>query len=408
MNLLKILSFYLFTVLLFLGSCKKAQVDNISPVIDPTEVKNVSDMNQKFGWDIFQKELSANPNENVLISPWSIQTALQMALNGADHNTLNEMLKILECDNCTTELINKQQTLLTSLMENQSGKALLTSANGLFYDSNRLTVFEPFVNNIKQYYNADPHKFDFDKAEESKVAINKWVKEKTNGKIDGILETITHYDIAFLINAIHFKADWLKGFDPKLTYKADFTSKSGTKLDANFVTADDEFNIGTDGIYNMVDIPFIDSTYSIAFIQPATKKLDPEWANKIGNNIVKGLFNTLTKERILLSFPKVKMNYKNNLVESLEALGMKDAFSDERADFTKLGTSNGNIYITQVVHKSILEIDEKGAEGAAVSSIGFGTTSLPPTYTYNNPFILVLRHVATNTILFIGYVNNPT
>lgn len=408
MKQLKILSFYLFIILMFLGSCKKAQLDHISPVTDPAEVKKVSDMNQKFGWDIFQKELSANPDLNVLISPWSILTALQMALNGANHNTLNEMLNMLTCVNCSSELINKQQILLTNLMEKQSGKAVLTSANGLFYDTNRLTVFEPFVNNIKQYYNADPHTFDFDKIEESKLAINKWVKEKTNGKIDGILETITHYDIAFLINAIHFKADWLKGFDPKLSYKGDFTQKSGTKIDATFVTADDEFNIGTDGIYNMVDIPFIDSTYSIAFIQPANKKLDPEWANKIGNDNVKGLFNSLTKERILLSFPKIKMNYKNNLVESLQALGMKDAFSDERADFTKLGTSDGNIYITQIVHKSILEIDEKGAEGAAVSSIGFATTSLPPIYTYNSPFILVLRHVATNTILFIGYVNNPT
>ncbi|HMG14598.1 MAG TPA: serpin family protein, partial [Saprospiraceae bacterium] len=321
MNAQYIFPFYLILFLVFVSSCKKVAVDNIPNPIDPTEVKNIANMNQQFGWELFQKELAANPDKNVLISPWSVQTALQMALNGADHNTLSEMLKTIACDNCNVDEINKQQALLTTLMEKQGGKAILTSANGLFYDTKRLTVFDPFMVNIKQYYSADPHQYDFDKAEESKTAINKWVKDKTNGKIDGIVETINHYDIAFLINAIHFKADWLKAFDPKLTYKADFTTKSGSKVEANFVTGDDEFNAGTDGLYNMIDIPFIDSTYSVAFIQAVSNAQDPEWSNKIDNAITKGLFSNLHKGRIILKFPKLKLDYKNDLIKTLEALG---------------------------------------------------------------------------------------
>ncbi len=91
----------------------------------------------------------------------------------------------------------------------------------------------------------------------------------------------------------------------------------------------------------------------------------------------------------------------------MQMLGVKDAFSDSAADFSGMGTSAGRIVISQVKHKAVLEVDEKGAEGAAVTSVGFGVTSVPPQFTYNKPFVLALRHIATNTLVFVGYVAEP-
>jgi serine protease inhibitor len=109
----------------------------------------------------------------------------------------------------------------------------------------------------------------------------------------------------------------------------------------------------------------------------------------------------------MVFFPKLKLTYDNDLINTLKTLGVQDAFSAQLADFTDLGTASNNIFINQIKHKAVLEIDEKGAEGAAVTSIGFGVTSAPPTFWFNRPFVLVLRHIPTNTLIFTGYVANP-
>jgi serine protease inhibitor len=111
-----------------------------------------------------------------------------------------------------------------------------------------------------------------------------------------------------------------------------------------------------------------------------------------------------------VNFPKLDLEYDAGLIPSLKNLGISDAFSESAGNFSNMGQAliGPNIFISQVRHKAVLKVDEKGAEGAAVTSVTFGTTSLPPTFTFDKPFVLVLRHTATNAIVFAGLVNNPS
>ena len=393
---------------LLFTACKKENNNPAGPDPIPVEdVQEIAAINQSLGWKIFNKEHAAKPDENILISPWSIQTAVQMAINGAKGNTLDEILELMDCKDCEVASLNQFHGDLTTMLTQQSGQPTLTMANGYFYDPNRINLKTPFVNTLTDDYACGFKNLDFTAEETSLDQINTWVKNSTNGKIDKILEKITDMDVAFLINALHFKADWATGFAPESTYETDFTKADGSKVPVELVNADRNFTFRQGNDYNLVDIPFKDSTYSLTFIQPAKNNTDPDWHSKLDQAKWLALYNDATYQRAIVAFPKLKLAYENDLIASLKALGVVDAFSDRNADFTDMGTSSNNIFINQIKHKAVLNVDEKGAEGAAVTSIGFGVTSLPPTFYFTSPFILVLRHIPTNTMIFTGYVADP-
>lgn len=363
-------------------------------------------MNRTLAWKVFNQEQLDKPGETVLISPLSIQTALFMAQNGAKGNTLAEMLGLMDCTGCSLEGLNTMHRDLTTLLTEQSGNAGVTVANRFFYDAARLNLHPPFANTIHNYYDCGSEGLNFNDEQATLDYINAWVKTHTNQKIDKILDNISPLDVAFLINALHFKADWAMGFAPQLTVSKPFTKADGTVVQKDFVNADRDFTFVQTPLYNLVDIPFRDSIFSISLIQASAANTDANWHRTITPDTWLLMYSGAQYTRAIVYFPKMQLAFEDDLVNSLHSLGMQDAFSEFAADFTGLGTSTTgkNIFIKQIRHKAVLEIDEHGAEGAAVTYIGFGITSVPPTFRFNHPFILVLRHIPTNTILFLGYV----
>lgn len=399
-----LLSLALLSVLI---ACKKDVTTTIKDPIPVSKVEKLAEMNQAIGWNLFKQEQLAKPGQNVLLSPFSIQTALTMATNGAKGNTLSEMLEVLACGNCAVADLNLLHRDLTTLLVEQSGHPVVTVANRYFYDDKRMTVKTPFLDALGIHYQCGFDKVNFSAEQAALDHINGWVKNNTKGKIDKILERITVDDVAFLINALHFKADWATGFVPELTSKQAFTKADGTSVEVDFVQADRDFTFAQSAQHRLVDIPFKDSTFSLSFIQPGASNTATDWHLNITPEVWRNLYHTAQYSRAWVSFPKLKLAYDNDLISSLKQLGMEAAFSDRLADFTAMGTAAQNIFISQIKHKAVLEVDEKGAEGAAVTSIGFATTSLPPTFRFDRPFVLVLRHVPTNTMLFVGYVADP-
>jgi serine protease inhibitor len=300
------------------------------------------------------------------------------------------------------------QSLMEWLTE-KSGSPELTLANSFFYDDRRIFVKEQFFTNLNEYFEAPATNYDFsDPATLDK--INNWVFENTNQKIDEIVETIEPEDLAFLINALHFKADWSQGFDPDLTTDEPFFTSDGREVMAPFVFDDRQFMTVRTENEIMVDIPFRDSTYSLSLVMNEDPNVPiSDWASQIDFQTQMELYETLSEERAIVRFPLLDLSFETDLPNAMRNLGMIDAFSEFDANFDALGEAliGPVIYINQLKHKAVLEVDEKGAEGAAVTSIGFGTTSLPPSYTFNRPFMLQLRHIPTNTIVFKGIVQNP-
>lgn len=378
---------------------------------DPVPVESVeklADMNQALGWKIFKQELLKKPGENVLISPFSIQTALNMANNGAQGNTLDEILTLMDCKDCAVADINARAADLATLLTEQSGQAKLTVANGFFFDQKRINVKTPFLDALGTHYACAAENLNFDAEQAALDKINGWVNTSTKGKIDKILDQISPLDVAFLINALHFKADWATGFAPQLTQKKPFKKSDGTQVLVDLVQADRNFSFAQTPGFSLVDIPFKDSIFSLSLIQPSATNLDAQWHTNITPASWKAMYDGARYTRAIVYFPRLKLKYENDLIKSLQLLGVKDAFSEQAADFKTMGTAVKNIFINQIKHKTVLEIDEKGAEGAAVTSIGFGITSVPPTFRYDSPFVLVLRHIPTNTMIFTGYVADPT
>ena len=162
--------------------------------------------------------------------------------------------------------------------------------------------------------------------------------------------------------------------------------------------------------YEAVDLLFADSTFSMTFIKSA----DPgatvdEFAGNFSHSDLEELYTKrLSTQRIQLYLPRFETEFKVNLNTTLKSLGMEIAFEPFGADLSRLGRApEGNLFITRVEHKTFLKIDEKGAEGAAVTSIGVGVTSAPPTMDFNRPFLFVMRDMRYNSIVFIGKIEDP-
>jgi serpin B len=394
----------LLTITLLL-SCTNDRLEIISDPPPALTDSTFALINNSLAWDLFESEINSKPGKNILISPFSIQTALAMAINGAGGNTLDEMLGLMHCPGCDVNTLNQHNKNLHFYLTNQSGHPKLTVTNGYFYDKSRISIKEDFTKTLQSDYSCTFKDENFNNEVQSLENINGWVKNQTNGKIDKILEKITPLDVAFLINALHFKADWSMGFNPESTSKQNFKRADGTIIKQDFVSGDRNVpHVSTAG-FIMADLPFKDSTYSLSLVTHSdvgpTVKFSPAKYDE--------LLKALKYQRALISFPKIKIAYLTELIPTLKSLGMNDAFNDQRADFKAMGTANKNIFINQVIHKAVLEVDEKGAEGAAVTAIGFGITSVPQPLKFDKPFYLIIRNIRTKTILFIGYIGeNPS
>jgi serpin B len=383
-------------------SCTKSEKNPVSNdnTVKVESKQKLADANQTFGWNLLKQELISHPDKNVVISPLSVQIALYMAINGAEGTTENEILEMLQCKGCDIKSINEQTKLLVQLLSKESGHPTLSLANGFFYDDKGLTLSPSFKNDLVDY-ECVFEKTNFSDKVQALSLINNWVKEKTKGKIEAILDDIKPQDIAFLINALYFKSDWSAGFPETFTREDDFYTSKNEKKKTAFIGDDRSVPFYLDSSTKLVDIPFKDSTYSITLIRQ-------EGGNEILNpDIYQDLIKKVNYNRAIITFPKIKVNYSNDIIQSLKALGMTTAFNPNTADFSSIGIASNRIFINQLKHKVVLDIDEKGAEGAAVTSIGFGVTSMPPYLKFDKPFFIVLRHIQSNTIIFSGKINDP-
>lgn len=396
-------------MLILLGACDTEMPEDQNPEVNAKEIQDLTKAHLDFSWDLFKTSCAQeDESKNVLVSPISVHTALNMALNGAEGETLNEMKTLLHSSSFELNKLNLIQADWLDLLQ-QSGHPELTVANALFSDPSRVDLHSAFTSILEQHYAAENSSYDFAQPE-TKTSINQWVSDQTGGKIDGIIDQITSDDIAFLINAIYFKADWAKGFNPEFTSERTFVLNNGTAVTADFVLADRNFTYIQEASYEGVDIPFKDSTYSLTLLQPNRNIVSTdEWIQDLNSDFLETTYENMQYGRAMVQFPIMDLEYKRNLKDDLRLLGMEDAFSEGAANFSKLGNplSGPNIFISTIAHKTALKIDEKGAEGAAATSIGFSTTSAPPSLIFDQSYILVLRQIETNSIVFMGKVVNP-
>ncbi|NMG06343.1 serpin family protein [Brasilonema sp. UFV-L1] len=364
--------------------------------------------NTKFGFKLFSEILKTDADKNVFVSPSSVAIALAMTYNGASGSTQQAMAKALELQGLSLEQINSSNAVLKEFLENPDPKVQLTIANSLWANQN-FSFKSEFLQTNQEFYKAEVSNLDFSDSG-SPAIINNWVKEKTNGKIDKIIETITPDQVLFLINAIYFKGSWTEKFDKNQTANYPFNLISGEQKQHPMMSQTGDYKYYETEKFQAASLPYGDNgriSFYI-FLPKQNSSLTAFSQNLNTENWEQWMTKFSTREGFI-RLPRFKMTYNIELNQALKALGMEEAFS-KKADFSAM--SEEKLFIDGVQHKTFVEVNEEGTEAAAVTSVGVRATFAvlkpePFQMIVDRPFFCAIRDHQTGSVLFMGSIVNP-
>lgn len=355
-----------------------------------------------FAFSLFEYICDNDTQENICISPASAECALAMVANGAKERTLEQILSTLGSE--SLDSLNKKENFKQQLEESET---ILTSANSIWVNEKQ-SVKQQFIADNKKYHNAFVSNVPFN--ESTANIINDWCSKNTNGKISNIVDNLDNSTRLLLINALYLKGAWKEEFNKNATTDESFTKADETVTTVKMMHQTLTTSYNLDENIRMVSMPIKNSNINVWFILPRRGMSMSEAAAHLATN-----YDTLRKgvnprQRVNLSLPRFKTEYRTSLKESLTALGMSDAFGSSA---NLKGISDAPLYIDDVLQKTYLRIDEKGAEAAAVTSVMVGLLSMRPTsepieLKFDRPFLYMITDTQTDNILFIGKVGNPT
>lgn len=403
---MKIKIIVLLVSIFVMESCKKTNVedkfDEKDIVLQKREIAHIKSDN-KFGVQLFRQIVGNEEAKNTMVSPFSVSQALLMAYNGADGKTKKEFAELLNAKNISIDELNKVHQKLSKSLVRHDRKVLFSVANSIWYDQ-KFSIKKPFIDVNKSYYNAEVSKLDF-KNKTAVDKINDWVTDKTNQKIKKIIDKISPLEVLFLINAIYFKADWQHKFDKSLTKERPFYTSEKSEIKVPMMITESSFNYAQNNFGEMVELPYGRGKFSMLLIRPKEKV--NELISVVTTDKLEEWTQAMKTQKVQVDLPKFEFSYKKELNETLQQMGLLQAFQNS-ANFSKI--SDTSIKISKVLHKTYIKTDEEGSEAAAVTSIGLEMTSVEPrktVITFNKPFVFIIREKDTGSILFAGKVENP-
>ena len=355
--------------------------------------------------DLFQSSVLESKDENVLISPLSIQLALAMTANGADGNTKAEMEALLGGEISLEDLNEYLYSYVNNLPSAEKYK--LQIANSIWFrdDEGRLQVEKDFLQKNADYYGAQAYKAAFD--DQTLKDINNWVMDHTDGMIDSILDQIDEYAVMYLINALVFDAEWQHVYDKSDVYKGKFTNIGGTEKQVDMMHSEETVYLQDENAIGFMK-PYSGSKYNFAVLLPNEGVDIYEYiAGLTGESLMETL-STPQLGMVMATLPKFSYEYELTMNDVLKELGMPSAFSGDTADFSKMAhSSRGNIYIGDVLHKTFISVDELGTKAGAVTKVEMNDESAPMSewvVNLNRPFVYMIIDNETNLPVFIGTV----
>lgn len=364
---------------------------------------------------IIEQEL-VESNQNLFFSPYSMVVALAMASAGADGETERQMREVL-CDAFDGDLfhaaINGLDQELMGYTQTVDG-VTLNVVNSAWMQT-RVPFTTGFLNTLSRYYGAGVNLLDFAaQPEESRVIINTWVEEQTNNKICDLIPqgVITPATELVLTNAIYFLADWLSSFNPELTETGDFYCIDNSTVAVPLMNLNDS-NEKVKMLYKrgsnvrVMDFPYEGDRLVMTVLLPDQGSFS-DFEGSLTLDNIEQLISELDSTELPVQLPKFEYTTSSlSIKDVLVAMGMIDAFSPGNADFTKI--NNHDLYISDVIHKAFISVDESGTEAAAATAVVFGRTSTDvPSFIANHPFIYLIRDRETQTILFMGRTMDPS
>jgi serpin B len=356
-----------------------------------------------FALDLFRTTCQyAEPAENVFISPLSVSMALNMTVNGAQGTTKDEMLTALRAQGYSMNDVNEYSRSLRTALVKVDPSTEMAIANSIWYREG-FPVKAPFIDVNRTNYDAEVREIDFS-SPDALTQINGWCARQTKDKIPEIIDKIAPDVVMYLINAVYFKGIWVYQFDKKDTKEENFYLPDGTTSKVNMMHQQAALNYTTDKNAAYLELPYGNRAFSMIVILPQGNKTPDEVAAQLDSERWNNRMEELSGREINLRLPRFKAECKYFMEKNiLPDMGMTTPFTP-LADFG--GISDWATYISAVIHKTYVDVDEEGTEAAAVTAVEMMFTSVDPSaplpFTVNKPFLFAIRERSTGVILFMG------
>ncbi len=398
---------YVCTALLCLFGCShgdspKDAIGDVLDLIGDPSISSVASANTTFGFKLLTDLQNRQPETNIMISPLSISIALTMTYNGAVGETQRAMADVLEIESLGIDTVNRSNASLRDSLQSTDPKIEIAIANSIW--SRQGVEFDPiFLERNREFFGAEIGSLNFSDPHSTEV-INGWVDTNTNGKINQIVQRIDPGTLIFLINAIYFKGNWQKEFDKSTTRDGIFYLSDGGQKQVPMMYRKGAYPYFRGNNFEAARLPYGDGEISMYIFLPNRSsnlndfigQLNAEnWSNWMSQ------FKERTDDSEMI-LPRFELEYEVKLNDALTALGMGIAFGTG-ADFSGMGTQ---LFISEVRHKTIIEVNEEGTEAAAVTAV-VGVKSLPPAFRVDRPFLFAIHDDGTQTLLFMGIVVEP-
>ena len=377
-------------------------IESINIKIENAPIESIKNTQMDFAVDLFKQAYASSQGKNVLVSPLSAHLALAMTANGADGNTLAQMEDLLCGEYTIPELNEYYADYFKYLGENNS----LKIANSIWIkNENSLRIDKDFIDSNEEIYKSEVYQKPFD--DQTATEMNEWVKKNTDGMIEKIINEISPDAKLYIVNALCFEDEWRNKYGEP--FKGEFTTASGSKVEAEMMSGKENCYIETETAKGFVK-SYKSGRYEFVAVLPNEDiSIDDYIASLTAEEIYRMLLNT-KRSTGYATIAKFESDFSFNMNNGLKELGMTDAFSSSLADFSKIGSStDGNLFVSNVLQKTFIQVDTNGTKAAAATSVEVSTESVEKidwTLEFNRPFVYMIVDNETDLPVFIGVLNS--
>ncbi len=383
------------------------------------EGKEVIQANNQFALDLY-RDLVRDPEYgggNIFFSPWSLSSAMALVYEGARGSTAEEIRSVFHFPGTEGTLREGYSEILTGLTTGNSGYTLYTAS--ALWAEKTYPFLPDYVSTANRYYGAKITNLDFiNQPETSRTTINRWVEERTRNRIKDLLPAGSIHSLTRLVitNAIYFKGKWKEPFSKANTIEDNFWINPSQAVRIPMMKETDEdarfWYTETDTL-QVLGMPYVHkSGHALSMLVLLPKSDDPEtMETSLSAGKITELNQALEYKRVLVYFPRFRLETDYQMSDSLRGMGMPTAFSLGAADLSGMDGTKG-LFVEEVFHKAFVEVNEDGTEAAAATGVTIAMggeifTEPVPVFRADHPFLFLIQDNDTGNILFIGRVVNP-
>ncbi len=399
-------------------------VRDADPEVSAEALQSLVEGGNTFAFDTFHQLRQGEGD--LFFSPFSISQALGMTFVGARAETEAQMQATMHftAGQDIHPAMNRLDLELASRAEGREEweagqRPVLNIANSIWAQQN-YEILPAFVATLTAQYGIEARRLDFvADAEAARQTINNWVSERTEERIQDLIpeDVLSPNTRLVLTNAIYFNANWLSVFLESGTRDAPFHLLTGDEVQVPTMNQREHFRHSSDDSVQVVELPYEGGQLSMLVVVPQEGHFE-EIQNSLSSETLTGWLDSLVHGEVQLAMPRFRVESGFDLADMLKALGMPVAFDPVSADFSGIAdipTPADNLYISAVIHKAFLEVDEQGTEAAAATAVVIaraGSAFVPPPpptpIDVDRPFFVVIRDNPTGAILFLGRVMDPS